>query len=473
MRAMLDARADDPAWRRRLAVSLVAWLVLVVVLVLILRPLRTDARVGAIALLMLLPPLAVTGNGPVPAALAAIATGLVFNFNFTHPYDSPRIESNASVAALAVYVVVALALSVLASRVREARALADRRAAAATLLQAVTVGLIRSDRLATTLRAGLDELVGVLQVRGATIDVAVLDEPITSGVAPGADVASFAIVAEDVALGTLRVDAAGEPLGADRVRVLTAFAGIVALALERARLVDERVRRRTLEETDRMRSALLQSVSHDLRTPLTAIKASASALLTAPPGPPLRDEMLADIEEQADRLGRLVANLLDLSRIEAGALRLHREQVPVDELIDDALTAARPFLAGVDVAVDAPAEACVVDADETMLRQVLVNLLANAARLDRSGQPLEVSALRTDGAVEIVVADHGPGVPDAERADLFVPFHRGRRGGSGLGLAISRGFVEAHGGELRFEETPGGGATFVVRMPVGAAEETA
>jgi two-component system sensor histidine kinase KdpD len=175
--------------------------------------------------------------------------------------------------------------------------------------------------------------------------------------------------------------------------------------------------------------------------------------------------MLSDIEEQADRLGRLVANLLDLSRIEAGALQLHREQVPVDELIDDALTAARPFLAGVDVAVDAPAEACLVDADETMLRQVLVNLLANAARLDRSGRPLEVSALKADGAVEIAVADHGPGVPAEERADLFVPFHRGRRGGSGLGLAISRGFVEAHGGELRLEDTPGGGATFVVRIP--------
>ena len=221
-----------------------------------------------------------------------------------------------------------------------------------------------------------------------------------------------------------------------------------------------------------MRSALLQSVSHDLRTPLTAIKASASALLTSPPGPPLRDEMLSDIEEQADRLGRLVANLLDLSRIEAGALRLHREQVPVDELIDDALTAARPFLAGVERRRSTRrSRRASSTADETMLRQVLVNLLANAARLDRSGPAARGRRrCRRTARWRSRSSTTGPGVPEAERVDLFVPFHRGRRGGSGLGLAISRGFVEAHGGDLRVEDTPGGGATFVVRMPADAEE---
>jgi len=254
-------------------------------------------------------------------------------------------------------------------------------------------------------------------------------------------------------------------LGFDRERFLESFTGVVALALTRARLAEERVRRLTLEETDRLRTVLLRSVSHDLRTPLTAIKATAGTLASDDVPPERRRELLTGIEQEVDRLSHLVTNLLDLSRIESGSLQLDRQAVPLDDLVDDAVDAAGTR-GSVELAL--PEHLVVLDADETLLRQVLVNLLENAARY-APDSAVRIAAHRDEHAVEIRVVDHGPGIPEPERARVFEPYNRARPGlrgrGSGLGLAISRGFVAAHGGTLEIETTPGGGATFVVRMP--------
>ena len=160
-----------------------------------------------------------------------------------------------------------------------------------------------------------------------------------------------------------------------------------------------------------------------------------------------------------------MTNLLDLSRIESGSLQLDRQAVPLDDLVDDAVDAAG---AGGAVELDLPDHLVVLDADETLLRQVLVNLLENAARY-APDSAVRIEARADDDAVAIRIVDHGPGIPEPERARIFEPYNRPRpalRGrGSGLGLAISRGFVAAHGGTLDVETTPGGGATFVVRLP--------
>jgi two-component system sensor histidine kinase KdpD len=479
--------------RHPLFVSLAAWLVLLVLTVLLCLPFRSDANVGAIALAMLIPPLAATGAGPLWAGFAALITGLVFNFFFTQPYNSPRIASSASIAAFVVYVVVALVVAVAAARVRAARTLADRRAADATLLQTVTVELIRNAQLVPTLRSALAELVEALHLSGAMLQ-AQIGEAIVEARAgdtgrceaslaklrasgeptvmtlrpPGGEPAVFPLITPAGGLGFLVADGGLLPLGPDRERVLESFAGVVALSLERAQLAEEGLRRRALEETDRLRTILVQSVSHDLRTPLTAIKATASALRQSDPGPQERDMMLGDVEEEADRLEHLVSNLLDLSRIEAGTLTPDLERVPVDELVYGSIEAAT--LGGDDGRVDADVSEDLppLEIDETLMRQVLVNLLRNAVRFDREGRIL-VDARTAGGFIELRVVDHGPGIPEAERHRLFEPYYRLRPGvrgeGTGLGLVISRGFVEANGGTIRVEPTPGGGATFVVALP--------
>jgi two-component system sensor histidine kinase KdpD len=185
--------------------------------------------------------------------------------------------------------------------------------------------------------------------------------------------------------------------------------------------------------------------------------------------------MLADVEHEAGRLTRLVANLLEVSRVESGALRPVRLPVPVDELLRAAVDDARSALAGRPVEIDVEPHLPPVEVDETMLRQVLVNLLENAATAD-SG-PLKIRALRAGRRVELRIIDHGPGVPEAERQRIFEAFQRLRtrdgapERGTGLGLAIARGFVEAHGGSIRVETTIGGGATFIVSLPLGSISQ--
>jgi two-component system sensor histidine kinase KdpD len=226
----------------------------------------------------------------------------------------------------------------------------------------------------------------------------------------------------------------------------------------------------SLEESERLSRVLLYSLSHDLRTPVTAITTIAAALRSATVEAGVRDAMLADLETEADRLVRLLSNLLDASRVEAGVLRPTLARVPVDELCLAAVEDARPSLGTRLVEVAVEPQLMPVEVDETMIHQALVNLLENAARHDPG--PLEVRAARVRRFLEIRVIDHGPGVPAAERERIFEAFRRlcdqarERPRGTGLGLAIARGFVEAHRGDVHVEPTPGGGATFVVSLPI-------
>jgi two-component system sensor histidine kinase KdpD len=258
------------------------------------------------------------------------------------------------------------------------------------------------------------------------------------------------------------------------VALLTSQLAAVARGRE-----EERQRRMVLEQSDRLKSGLLNAVSHDLRTPLASIKGSATALLLPDGNLAAQDrtELLETINEEADRLNRLVSNLLDLSRIEAGALRPVLDWYEVPDVIETVLPRLRALLGSRPLRVDLRYDGPAVQVDLLRIEQLLVNLAENAAKYTPPDSPIELAVCNgADDAVTLAFVDHGPGVPERQRARLFRSFQRGREHsdrhpGTGLGLAICRGIAEAHGGTIGFRETPGGGATFVVTLPRRAAQK--
>ena len=243
---------------------------------------------------------------------------------------------------------------------------------------------------------------------------------------------------------------------------------------ERSHLARRATRAEELEALDRQRSALLRSVSHDLRTPLASIRAVATDLRDGVEYDDVtRVELLTTVCDEVDRLDRFVANLLSLSRIEAGAFTPERQAVDVAELVNERVRSLAPLLRDVTVRTDLPADLPLVDADYGQLEQVVTNLLANAARHAPSGSDVWIACARDGDDVRIEVSDQGKGIAPEDAERLFDPFVRGRDSrGSGIGLAICRSIVEAHGGTISVRRTFGGGATFSFTVPVHASERS-
>ncbi|MFL5587050.1 MAG: ATP-binding protein, partial [Ktedonobacteraceae bacterium] len=258
------------------------------------------------------------------------------------------------------------------------------------------------------------------------------------------------------------------------------FLDQAASVIERARLRRESLQIELLKRTDALRAALLSSVSHDLRTPLSSIKAAASSLLQEDVqwDEEARRSFALAIEHEADRLNRLVGNLLDMSRIEGGALKPEKEWYPVDELIHDVLDHMQPVLQGRTVQTHLPDDLPPVELDYLQMDQVLTNLIENAVRYTPPESPIEVSAQIDGEQMVISISDRGPGIPQADKERIFDKFYRvlgtqrnaATIPGSGLGLAVSKGLVEAHGGHIWVEDRPGGGSIFRFTLPVGKAE---
>lgn len=241
-----------------------------------------------------------------------------------------------------------------------------------------------------------------------------------------------------------------------------------AVVVERGRLAEEATRLAVLEQVDEQRSALLRSVSHDLRTPLATIRAVASDLRAgADYDDATRDDLLDLVGDEAERLDRIVANLLSLSRIEAGALQPDRQAVTLDELLAERVRRLSPLFRRVRVQVDTPVDLPLVDADYSQLDQVVTNLIENAARHSPQGSTVRIGARCHGPMVEVWVADEGIGVATFDRSRIFEPFRRGEGSSStGVGLAISKAIVEAHGGTIDVQPNPGGGARFSFTVPV-------
>jgi two-component system sensor histidine kinase KdpD len=299
-----------------------------------------------------------------------------------------------------------------------------------------------------------------------------------TGTFPAAPARYLPLEAGENALGVLEVRArVGEiALTRGQERLLAAFASQAALAVERAQLARRAHQLQLLDETEKLQSALLNSISHDLRTPLSSITGALSSLR--------HDDRLLDGETrltlldtalgEAERLNRLVGNLLDMSRMEAGAMRVVREPCDVQDLAGVALAQVGDRLAGREVVVDVPPGLPMVPVDFVLVAQVLANLLDNALKYSPEGTPLEIRALVKDAMVELSVADRGIGIPPEERERIFEKFYRlspeegqpAGASGTGLGLSIARGIVEAHGGRIRAEGRAGGGARVALTLPL-------
>jgi two-component system sensor histidine kinase KdpD len=260
-------------------------------------------------------------------------------------------------------------------------------------------------------------------------------------------------------------------------RLLSAVAGQLGVVIERERLRREATDAEVLRRTDQLRTALLNAVSHDLRTPLASIIASAGSLRQSDVvwSEEERAEFAEAIEDQARRLNRIVSNLLDLSRIEGGMLRPEKGWYDLGALIEDVVGRLRGITSRHQVGVDVEEDLPPVPLDYVEIDQVLSNLIENAAKYAPPGTAIRVRARRSDREVRVEVADQGPGIAASAVPHLFDPFYRINQGqplakGLGLGLAVARGLVEAHGGRIWVEGRPGGGATFMFALPLTETE---
>jgi two-component system sensor histidine kinase KdpD len=257
----------------------------------------------------------------------------------------------------------------------------------------------------------------------------------------------------------------------ERLHELETFANQTALAIERARLADEAQGAQVQAEAERLRNSLLSSVSHDLRTPLTAISGAVATVLEGGPGlgDAARRELLDSARDEAERLSRLLGNLLEMTRIESGALQPRKQWHAVEEVVGAALQRLRRRLGGHAVTTRVPADLPLVPMDDVLIEQVLVNLLDNAIKFTPPDSPIAIIATATDQAVTLEVTDRGPGLPPGEEARVFERFYRaypdsGR--GAGLGLAICKAIVEAHGGHIWAHNVPGGGVALLFTLPL-------
>jgi two-component system, OmpR family, sensor histidine kinase KdpD len=473
----------------------------VAVLGLGLLPLRSHLAVSTVALILVIPVALGVVVGGFSAGLVSVTAGfLVYDFFYIPPYNTLNVGTTQNWTALGVYVVVMLLVSRIVANLDLARAAARRGEDAARRLSELSELLVGDqpvDALLTTIVSAAHTVfsvpgVSLLELDDGRLRVvasageALSDEelrrlepdsgvPVSVGPATGApdELRTVALVASGRPVGILALR--GLPTSATDRAVLTTFANDAALALERARLRDQALRTQVLEEVDRYRQGLMGAVSHDLRTPLATIQVASSTLSnrTAELTVDQAHELYRLIEVESRRLTRLVANLLDQSRIEAGVLRVQRAPVPPAQLARDAVTALGPVLHGHHIEVAVPATLPDVDVDVALIDQAMINLLDNALRYSPDGGVITVTG-RLDGErVTLAVSDEGPGIPPDQRDVVFHRFTRFDEGGrAGLGLTIARTFVEAHGESLWYEDAPGGGARFVLSLPVAHYDES-
>jgi two-component system, OmpR family, sensor histidine kinase KdpD len=411
-----------------------------------LRPYVPVLSLGVLYVFAVLPVAVAWGLGF--AIAVSIGSMLAFNWFFLPPEHTFQLRDGANWLALAVYLVTAVVVSALAARGRRRRDDAEQRRREADVLAEAAGDLLRGTDLGIELEK-LAELAGrVLHVDAVRIELGEADAR------SGERAVLLAVGLRPVA--TLFIDAHEELDDAVAKRFLPAVGALLAVAADRAALEVEALEAETLRRTDALKTALLRAVSHDLRSPLTAILASADALGSAvlQLEPADYDALVAGIRDEAMRLDRLVAKLLDFSRLEAGAVEMHPQLWSVDELVGQAIEAV-PDAERVIVELDP--EAPPVRVDAAQLERVLANLVENALKFSPPETPVVVRVERGATELRIHVVDRGPGVSAADRETIFQPFRRGSGVGSGLGLAIARGFAEANGGRLWTQEDPAGG----------------
>jgi two-component system sensor histidine kinase KdpD len=458
-----------------------------------------------VAMLFLLAVMVVAARyGTRPSVLASVLGIAVFDFCFVPPYYTFAVARASYLFTFVVMLAVALLISRLAARIRgQAEAarereqhtaalyLLSRRLAAARDVRelALAIAMQVRETFATPATVLVPDEHGSLEAVAAVGD-GVLSEaavgvarwvlehqqPAGSGTdtLPGADALYLPITASSRAIGVLRVAVRAPRLARDPIarQLLDAIAGQAGMALERGDLVRRSERTRLEIEAERLRTALLSSLSHDLRTPLGAIEGAASTLLESGDAidAPDRRNLLAAVLDESRRMGRLIANLLEMVKVESGLVEVRKEWQPLEEVVGIALLRLDAQLAGREIHTRLPADLPLVPIDGLLIEQVLINLLDNAVKYTPPGTAIDIAAELGDGAVVVEVADRGPGIPRGEEERVFQKFarlaDRAAPSGAGLGLTICRGIVTAHGGRIWVEPRPGGGARFRFALPM-------
>jgi two-component system sensor histidine kinase KdpD len=435
---------------------------------------------------------AIGGIGP---GLTASVLGFVtFNYVFIPPYGTFTIARPEYVVVLFVFLGLSVLISALLARAKDRALAAESRERELRTLQDLSAGLV-------ALRPGPEGYASVMSNLVATFGMSAgalfvhdpqtrhLREETTVGAEPGEltprpDLATEERAPERVPLsvggrnlGLLVLHGDRAPLTPEESRVLRAFCDQVALVLERDRLLREATKAQVYEQADEVRRSLLAAVSHDLRTPIAAIKATVTDLLAedSPQTGAYLKDALETIDGETDRLATLVANLLDMSRIERGMLQARPQGVDLTELIPAAADRARRQYPSLDLRVVVDPASAVVRADPVFLDRVVSNLLDTAAKAaaEAGPSPVELDARASGSSAVVRFIDHGGGIPWSVREQLFYPFYqmseRHPRLGTGLGLPICKGFLTLMGGEIWVEDTPGGGATFAFSIPLESA----
>ncbi len=460
-------------------------------------PLRDHMSVSTSALVLVIPVVVGAVLGGFGAGAVSVLAGfVVFDIFFIPPYNTLSVGSAQNWTALIVYVVVMLLVARVVDRLDATRVEAEHVRDTVRRVADVSELLVGDRPVDELLRIIVNTARSVFNVPGVSLleeDQGVLvvkasaGEPLSaqelSQLDPhsGRPVRVGTIAGDSSELRTIALSGSGRALAILAMRgvpiaetdrdLVNTFANDAALALERAELREQALRSKLLEEADRFRRGLLGAVSHDLRTPLATIKVASSTLSTRAELLTVEDRTLLYrlVEIESDRLTRLVTNLLDMTRIEAGVLTLQRDPVSVEELVGESLAALSATLSDHSVEQAGLDTLPLVDVDRVLMGQVLVNLLDNAARHAPARSVILVKGERRGTNVVLSVADQGPGVPLEDRETIFDRFTQlGTGGRAGLGLTIAKTFVEAHGERLWYEEAPGGGARFVFTLPIAA-----
>ncbi len=491
-------RCDNGTVRRRL-IGLTVGICATALFAVVLLQWRANVNVSTVTLIFIIPAIAAEVAGGVVAGFATVGlSAVVLDFYFIPPYGTLSIGSTQNWVGLSVYLVVVGLVAVVVARYKLAHREALRGALNMRRVYELSELLVQDQSSEGLLVSIVHAVQNVFDIEAAALFVLEkgrlrvaasvgpelsADELSRLDPQPGHSVSLSTALGSSSDLRTVSLAAAGRPVGVLVLRgarfsdedrdMLVTFANDAAIAIERAQLRDQAVRTSLLEEIDRLRHALMGAVSHDLRTPLATIKVASSTL--AQRASQLSDddahELHALIEMEADRLTRLVTNLLDMTRIEAGVFEVHRAPTNIADLVKGALAILRTSLEPDCVLVRIDEDLPLVDVDELLVTQVVVNLVDNARRHSPLDGKVTITARRHDDVVQVAVADEGPGVAEDDREaifDRFVQFDTGGR--AGLGLTIARTFVEAHGEHLWYEEAPTGGAMFVVSMHLAHTE---
>lgn len=521
-------------WRDRVALiprditprSIVLGVAAVVVLSLVMLPFREELGVLNVLLLYLLLTFSLALTvGLWAAVISALLGFLAFDLAFIPPYQDFTVARPDHVLALFVYLGVAIVTARLVSRTRERTEAAQRESRRMALLAELNAALISDVTLDAILERIVERVVTIYGAQGCRVLLAAddgalrvhaafpaaLDTPIdradmdlaewamshrqpigrsqrgrkvvglpkavksTHVAAPG-DLLFLPLQSASHVSGVLEV--IGRPgqraFHAEDEQLLTTFVDQAALALERARLAEEAAQSAVLARSDELKSALLSAVSHDLRTPLASIKAAVTSLLddSIAWDSAVGQELLEAIDEETDRLTLMVGNLLDLSRIEGGALRPQKDWYDIGELIADVRARLSGRMRDHPLVVQIDDDLPILPFDYIEIAQVLTNLIENAVKYTPSGTSITVSARRLPGAIEVAVHDGGDGIPLNQQDRIFEKFYRApgaRAPGTGIGLAISKGLVEAHGGKISVVSGQGAGTTFRFSLPLDAS----